>query len=73
MSGMREMGARMFMGTWSCSQRFQRGFMRGPRIQSPEALAAGLRRTPRMPAWVSSDRCSGASGLSGLTRQTPSK
>ena len=40
----------------SSAQRFQSGGMSGPRNQSPVALPAGLRRTPRKPSAVCCER-----------------
>ena len=48
-SGTRVMGTSSVIGTLSWPQRFQRGGINGPRIQSPVASPAGLRRTPRNP------------------------
>ena len=54
------------MGTLSSLQRRHSGGMSGPRIQSPEASAAGEMRTPWNPCSVSADKWSGAGGIFGV-------
>ena len=51
-------GARTVIGTFKERQRSHRGSIKGPRIQSPSSLPAGLSRTPRKRC------CSTSRGLS---------